>query len=44
MIMGDLNGRTKLGPDFVRNDTDKHSPTNVPLYINDTCLDRQNIN
>ena len=42
LIMGDLNGRTKRGDDFVRNSTDKHSPINVPLYFRDTQLDRNN--
>ena len=42
IIMGDLNGRTKLGPDFVSDDTDKHSPINVPFYIKDISIGRQN--
>ena len=41
--MGDLNGRTKLGEDFVRDNTDNHSPINVPYYNRDTALSRKNI-
>ena len=44
IIMGDLNGRTKLGEDFVRDKTDNHSPINVPSYYSrDTALGRKNM-
>ena len=42
IIMGDLNGRTKLGDDFVRDGSDKHSPINAPFYTKDTQLARTN--
>ena len=32
IIMGDLNGRTELADDFVRDDADDHSPVNIPYY------------
>ena len=35
LVMGDLNGRTKTGEDFVRDSLDKHSPINVPFYTKD---------
>ena len=35
LIMGDLNGRTKMADDFVRDFFDKHSPVNNILYIKD---------
>ena len=41
--MGDLNGWTKLGDDFVSDNNDKHSPINdSTCYTKDTHLDRQN--
>ena len=40
--MGDLNGRTKLGEDFVRDDGDNHSPINVPFYTKDHEMGRRN--
>ena len=43
IIMGELNGRTKLGEDFVRDSTDKHSPINVPFYTKDTYSSRKNM-
>ena len=43
IIMGDLNGRTKLGEDFVRDGTDDHSPINIPFYNKDSQLNRQNM-
>ena len=42
IIMGDLNGRTKLGDDFVTDNLDKHSPINVPFYTKDTYMNRNN--
>ena len=41
--MGDLNGKTKRGEDFVRDETDKHSPINVPMYTKDSYLKRENM-
>ena len=38
IIMGDLNGRTKTDEDFVRDNTDKHSPINMPFYTKDSFL------
>ena len=35
LIMGDLNGRTKLGEDFVRDENDEHSPINSQCYTKD---------
>ena len=44
IIMGDLNGRTKMGEDFVRDQSDKYSPINNPSYIKDVILEgRQNM-
>ena len=43
IIMGDLNGRTKLGEDFVRDYSDDHSPINVPFYKKDSYLKRRNM-
>ena len=40
--MGDLNGRTKVSEDFVRDNSDDHSPINIPSYDKDTYIDRQN--
>ena len=42
IVMGDLNGRTKLGDDFVKDNFDKHSPINIPYYEKDTHLERSN--
>jgi exonuclease III len=43
IIMGDLNGRTKMGDDFIRDNTDKHSPINMSFYTKDIyLLNRQN--
>ena len=42
IIMGDMNGRTKIGEDFVRDNLDKHSPINSPFYTKDEILYRQN--
>ena len=42
IIMGDLNGRSKVGEDFVRDSEDKHSPINIQNYIKDTYLGRFN--
>ena len=42
--MGDLNWKTKTDEDFVRDNTDKHSPINSSMYIKDLFpLNRQNI-
>lgn len=42
-VMGDLNGRTKIEEDFVRDSEDKHSPIcNIPGYIADTEMIRKN--
>ena len=43
IIMGDLNGRTKLGENFVRDYSDDHSPINVPFYKKDSYLKRRNM-
>ena len=41
--MGDLNGRTKLGEDFVIDSEDEHSPINIPpSYEKDTFMSRVN--
>ena len=42
LIIGDLNGRTKKGEDFVCDSQDKHSPINTPTYMKDTELERNN--
>ena len=42
IIMGDLNGRTKLGDDFVRDSEDKYSPINTQYYEKDTYMARSN--
>ena len=42
LIIGDLNGRTKIGEDSVRDSLDKHSPINIPSYIKDTESRRNN--
>ena len=42
IIMGDLNGRTKIGDDFVTDNLDKHSPINVPFYTKDKYINRNN--
>ena len=44
IIMGDLNGRTKMEDDFVTDEYDKHSPINMPFYTKDDILKgRQNM-
>ena len=43
LIMGDLNGRTKLGDDFVRDENDEHSPINNLPYTRDEKLSRANM-
>ena len=43
IIMGDLNGKTRLGEDFVRDGEDKHSPINSCFYTKDAQLDRKNL-
>ena len=43
LVMGDLNGRTKKGEDFVKDSSDKYSPINVPFYTKDTELYRNNL-
>ena len=44
IILGDLNGKTALGDDFIHDDTDKHSPVNeIDTYIHDTPLKRNNL-
>ena len=43
LVMGDLNGRTKTGDDFVRDRSDKYSPINTPIYKKDTELNRNNM-
>ena len=40
IVMGDLNGRTRMEEDFVRDDLDKHSPINEAYYQKDTPLHR----
>lgn len=42
IIMGDLNGKTKFGEDFVRDNSDDHSPINIPFYNKDMYINRQN--
>ena len=43
LIMGDLNGRTKMGDDFVRDSLDKYSPINISTYVKDNVLKRNNM-
>ena len=44
MIMGDLNGKTSVAPDFVNDETDNHSPiTHILTYAPDTPLKRNNL-
>ena len=43
IIMGDLNGRTNLADDFVRDSEDKYSPINNPIYIKDQIIERKNM-
>ena len=43
LIMGDLNGRTKRGEDFVQDSSDEHSPINTLAYTKDTELNRNNM-
>ena len=43
LVMGDLNGRTRTEEDFVRDNSDKHSPiTNIPFYTTDSEMTRKN--
>ncbi len=42
LVMGDLNGRTQVADDFVRDALDEHSPINIPFYTRDTALKREN--
>ena len=43
ILMGDLNGWTKLGEDFVNDSNDKHSPINDSnLYLKDIYMGREN--
>ena len=42
LLMGDLNGRTKMEDDFVRDDSDVHSPMNIPSYTKDRTMKRNN--
>ena len=42
LIMGDLNGRTRLGDDFVRDSTDKYTPINNSVYSKDENINRMN--
>ena len=41
--MGDLDGRTKMEDDFMRDGADSHSPINVPFYTKDTEISRNNL-
>ena len=47
LIMGDLNGKTGVCEDFIRDSTDEHSPINMTMYnktpTNAFPLSRQNI-
>ena len=40
IIMGDLNGKTMVEDDFIRDNLDKHSPINTSYYNKDTYLHR----
>ena len=42
IIMGDLNGRTQLAEDFVRDSQDEHSPANQLYIPKDIALKREN--
>ena len=46
LIMGDLNGRTNIDEDFIRDNTDNHSPINMTMYnkdpVNSFLLSREN--
>ena len=42
LVMGDLNGRTKQGEDFVRDEEDKHCPADSPIYFRDSIFNRHN--
>ena len=42
LVMGDLNGRTRMGEDFVKDSSDKYSPIHVPFYTKDTEVERNN--
>ena len=41
--MGDLNARTKLGDDYVRDGNDEHSPINTRCYNKDEDISRKNM-
>ena len=42
-MMGDLNGRTKMEDDFVRDSDDEHSPIcDIPCYTTDQQIKRNN--
>ena len=43
LVMGDLNGRTKTGEDFVRDQIHKHCPVDTPIYTRDEVLSRRNL-
>ena len=43
IIMGDLNGRTKVADDFVRDSEDIYSPVNNQLYVKDEVISRLNM-
>ena len=44
IIIGDLNGKTKEGEDFVVDENDRHSPINVPFYTTrDRFIGRENM-
>ena len=43
LVMGDLNGRTKLGEDYVRDCIDKHCPADTPIYSRDRAMIRNNM-
>ena len=42
IVMGDLNGRTRMEEDFVRDSSDDHSPINIPCYTKDQEMERNN--
>ena len=43
LVMGDLNGRTERGEDFVRDLEDKHCPVDAPIYTRDSIMSRSNL-
>ena len=43
LIMGDLNGHTKLKDDFVTDSDDKYTPINNEAYQKDIQITRQNM-